>query len=664
MSTTDTSDATAGGLGAAISAEGVAAYRSLLGGNRRYRSLFWAMLTSSLGDWIGFFAIIALTSEVQGGDRAAAFGISIVMVARVVPTLLLGPVAGVFVDRWDRKRTMIVTDVGRGIVMAMLAFAGDLFALILATLVIEVMSTLFIPAKDSTIPNLVEGERLVQANQLSLGATYGTFPLGGTLFALMTGFATTFLVGIDFVAERPLAVPIWFNAVTFLASAVFIARIGAVPAGRPGRGSSDVEGSAWGELVEGFHFIANQPLVRGLVVGVMTAFLAAGAVITLGDHFAGILGAGESGFGVLVSAVGFGLFAGLIAVIPLSRRLTKERLFAPGIGVAGVALGVAALMPRLDLAAVPAFVMGAGAGVAFLSAYTLLQERAGDSIRGRTFAAFNTGVRLSLFVSVVVAPAAMGVLGPEPRAAGYVIGGGRITLMVAGVLALAGAVWSGRSIHRVLSRAHTLPGLLVAFEGGEGAGKSTQIQRLRAHLEESGREVVTTREPGGTGVGERIRGLLLDVSSDGLAERTEALLYAAARAQHVDEVIRPALARGAVVLTDRYVDSSVIYQGVGRGLGQEAVEDLNRWGTGEIMPDLVVLLDVEAGEGLRRAARPDTEPDRLESAGEQFHRTVNQAFRERAAADPDRFLVLDATRSEVDLAGAIRVAVLERLERE
>ncbi|MFT5223200.1 MAG: dTMP kinase, partial [Glaciecola sp.] len=135
-----------------------AAYRALLVGNRRFRNLFFAMLTSSLGDWIGVIAILELTKDILGTTRAAGLAVSAVMIARVVPTLLLGPIAGVFVDRWDRKRVMIVTDIGRGLVMASLAFSADLVHLIIGTLMIEVMSTLFGPAKDATLPNLVPPE--------------------------------------------------------------------------------------------------------------------------------------------------------------------------------------------------------------------------------------------------------------------------------------------------------------------------------------------------------------------------------------------------------------------------------------------------------------------------------------------------------------------------
>ena len=680
----DQADGADGDLAAGFGAEGRAAYRNLLK-DHDFRNLFLAMLTSSLGDWIGVIAILTLTDNILGGTRAAAFGVSVVMIARIVPTLLLGPVAGVFVDRWDRKRTMIITDIGRGIVMALLAFAGDIWALILATLVIEVMSALFIPAKDSALPNLVPQRQLVHANQLSLGATYGTFPLGGVVAAVLTTVATAYLATTwAFLGDRPVALPIWFNAATFFASAIYIARIRSIPVNGRRRAASDAEASgtprgeepatgAWQELKEGFQFIATQPLVRALVVGVMAAFLAAGGVIATGEFFVGVVNAGPNGFGILVAVLGSGLFVGLIGSAPLSQRIAKERLFAPGIGVAGVALVVAALMPRLDLAAIPAFIMGLGAGVSFITGYTLLQEKTSDEIRGRTFAAFNTGVRMALFVSLVLAPALVGLFGREGSGVQgptpYEIGGVRITLILAGLVALAGAVWTGRSIYEVLSRREqdtelipaTRPGTFIVFEGGDGAGKSTQIERLREVLELEGFDVRVTREPGGTAIGEKVRDVLLSVDSEEMTPRTEALLYAAARAQHAEEVIRPALEHGAIVLTDRYIDSSIVYQGGGRQLGEERVARLNRWATNGLVPDLIILLDVDAETGLARAG---AEQDRLEAAGLAFHRMVNEGFRRRAAAAPDRYLVLDAERDVDELHRRIRDAVFERLERE
>jgi dTMP kinase len=202
------------------------------------------------------------------------------------------------------------------------------------------------------------------------------------------------------------------------------------------------------------------------------------------------------------------------------------------------------------------------------------------------------------------------------------------------------------------------PGRLIAFEGVEGAGKSTQLELLRQVLEGRAREVVVTREPGGTPAGERIRALLLDPEAE-LQPRTEALLFAAARAELVERVIRPALERGAHVLCDRYLDSSLAYQGGARGLGRGPVADVNRFATGGLLPDLVVLLDLDPAAGLRRRAG---DPDRIEAQDLDFHRRVRDAFRDLAAADPERFAVVDAAAPVPEVAAQVQTAVLSLLE--
>jgi len=196
--------------------------------------------------------------------------------------------------------------------------------------------------------------------------------------------------------------------------------------------------------------------------------------------------------------------------------------------------------------------------------------------------------------------------------------------------------------------------MFVTFEGIDGSGKSTQAELLRARLEADGREVVATREPGGTELGERIRELLLHGGH--VSPWAEALLYAASRAQHVDEVIRPALARGAWVVCDRYVDSSVAYQGVGRGLGLERVLDLNLAAVGGLLPERTFLLALHV-EDLPARLRGDH--DRLERESVDFHGRVAEGYRELAARFPERILVLDATLPPQTLAeevyGALRV---------
>ena len=202
------------------------------------------------------------------------------------------------------------------------------------------------------------------------------------------------------------------------------------------------------------------------------------------------------------------------------------------------------------------------------------------------------------------------------------------------------------------------PGRLIAFEGVEGSGKSTQLELLRQALEGRGREVVVTREPGGTPAGERMRAVLLDPGVE-LHPRAEALLFAAARAELVDAVIRPALERGAVVLCDRYLDSSLAYQGGARGLGRGPVEEVNRFATGGLLPDLVVLLDLDPASGLRRRSG---ELDRIEAQDLAFHRRVRQAFRDLAAADPGRFAVVDGAATVAEVAAGVQSAALALLE--
>lgn len=201
----------------------------------------------------------------------------------------------------------------------------------------------------------------------------------------------------------------------------------------------------------------------------------------------------------------------------------------------------------------------------------------------------------------------------------------------------------------------TSRGVFVAFEGGEGAGKSTQAHRLHDWLLSTGHPAVLTFEPGDTPVGQQLRSLLLGHQTGSLAARTEALLYAADRAEHVARVVRPALARGDVVITDRYLDSSVAYQGAGRTLQPAEVAELSRWATEDLLPDLTVLLDVDPEVGFRRF---DTPADRLESEPLAFHRRVRSGFLELAAAAPQRYLVVDATGD----ADAVQQQVRERVK--
>jgi dTMP kinase len=197
-------------------------------------------------------------------------------------------------------------------------------------------------------------------------------------------------------------------------------------------------------------------------------------------------------------------------------------------------------------------------------------------------------------------------------------------------------------------------GAFIAFEGVEGAGKGTQIAMLERYLRDAKVPVLVTREPGGTKTGERIRDLLLDPQTGSLDARAEAMLFAAARAQTVASVIRPALAEGKVVVCDRYVDSSLAYQGSGRGLGEPDILSLNVWGTQGLFPDLVILLHIEPELGL---ARSGDERDRMEQEGGSFLATVADAYLRIAEEHPERFVVIDAARDPAEVFDDVRAAI-------
>ena len=202
--------------------------------------------------------------------------------------------------------------------------------------------------------------------------------------------------------------------------------------------------------------------------------------------------------------------------------------------------------------------------------------------------------------------------------------------------------------------------LFISFEGIDGVGKSTQADLLEKFLRAQGQTVVRTLEPGGTELGVEIRKILLH-HKGGIAPRSEALLYAADRGHHVSTKIRPALERGEIVITDRYLDSSIAYQGAGRDLSRQEVRDLSLWATGNLLPNLTVLLDLPADVARARRDQTGTEPDRLEREKIEFFENARQAYLDLAAAEPERFLVVDASQSVEAMAEQIKTKVASLL---
>ncbi len=347
-------------------------------------------------------------------------------------------------------------------------------------------------------------------------------------------------------------------------------------------------------------------------------------------------------------------------------------MFAAGLVGSGIGLAGLALIQQIEIATMIAIVLGFCAGASWVSGYTLLGLEVPDNVRGRTFAFVQSAVRTVLAVTLAVAPFIAGAIGrPTLSVGGHSItyNGAAITMLIAAVLAaVIGLVaWKqmddrpGVPFWRDLRRSfgktpgvYPTTGLFIALEGGEGAGKSTQSALLVKWLEEQGQQVLLTREPGATDLGKTLRQIVLDPATGDISHRAEALLYAADKAEHVDSVIWPALKTGAVVITDRYVDSALAYQGSGRDLELSDVERVNRWATDDLRPNLTILLDLPPKSGLGRFE----ERDRIEAQGDDFHERVRAAFLELAAAEPQHYLVLDASLEREQLALQIQARLL------
>lgn len=610
---------------------------------------------SSLGDWLGVVAI-AVFAEKLGGNA----GVGAVMTARVLPGFVMGPLGGVIADRWDRRKTMVYADLGRAFLIFSLPFVENLIYLLLISAVLESLTLIWGPSKDASLPHFVPREHLQHANSLSLISIYAPMPLGTVAFAGIVPLASWLSQRVPLLeglADRGYALALTLDALTFAFSALMISTL-AIPSSRR-RGHFDL-GEVKRDLVEGLKFVARDRQVRPWLIGIACTFTAAGGIFSLGVGFTrDVLNAGESGFGFLVGGLGLGMFVGLLASGVMSRRIRKDVLFSSCLLLLGFGLVVLAAMGSLNGAIPVAGALGFFGGAAYSTAYSLMQERTTDDLRGRTFSAAYTVIRIGTLVGLGLFPFLAGAIGDRYAIGSYPLPGSRLTFWIMGLIVVMGGVFSMRAIRAgrvVVADRSRRVGYFVVFEGGEGAGKSTQMLAFVDWLKARGDEVVMTREPGGTRVGERIREILLDPELDGLDPRSEALLYAADRAQHVAEVIKPALQAGKVVVSDRFVDSSLAYQGVARGLGVDEIYEISKWAIDNVLPDLVMFLEVDPAEGLRRKG-DDT--DRIEREGGDFHARVAAAYAELSGRFPERFVILDAAGSAAEVHERV-VAAFEK----
>ncbi len=637
-----------------------ATFRNLLR-DPAFSRMYRAILVSSLGDWIGFVAVVALVTRIGGGS--AGFAVSGVMLARLLPSIVFGPFAGVLVDRFDRKRLMVIADVVRGIGYATMPLIPQLPWIYGVSFLIECLSLLWTPARDAMIPNLVPRRQLSNANTIALATGYGTLPLGGIVYTALAGIGGSLGGGFEYLERNPQAIALWANALTFAFSAYMIQRLPIRVAARRPRPGKLKAGEAFADMREGVRFLKDHAFARAMTVGIVLAFTGAGAVMSVGPIFAqNTLGGGPTAWGFLVTAVGVGLALGMVLVGQVYKLVEKDTFFPLAILGGGVSLMVLAATPNVALAAVVTVVMGATAGATWVTGYTLLHENVTDELRGRVFGSLTVLARLGLFLSLAGFPLLAQAFQD------FDVGGPRLAIWAGAVVMIVGGIWSRSGLSRSrLSRPRPLRlfprlrkterrGTFITFEGIEGAGKGTQVRLAKEFLESQGHEVLVTREPGGTTLGENLRDTLLEHGQGKVDARAEALLFAASRAQHVSHVIRPALEEGKVILCDRYLDSSLAYQGTGRGLGEQDVLSLNVWATQGLFPDLVILLHLEPDQGLSRIGG---EQDRIESEDVAFHAKVADAFLKIAEDHPERFRVIDASGPPDQVHGRVQ----EELER-
>jgi dTMP kinase len=639
-----------------------------------FRKLWNSMVFSSLGDWLGLLATTALAQQLSGGDYAKAnFAIAGVFIARLLPAVFLGPIAGVIADKLDRRKLMVNCDILRTGLYISIPIFHNYFWLYTAMILVECITLFWSPAKEASVPNLVPRDKLENANQVSLLAAYGTAPVAAAIFTFLSLFTSAINAAFSLnVTAVDLA--LYANALSFAFAAFTVWGLREIPKGAAAKHAAET--SILKSLHEGWKAVSGSKLIRGLIVGMVGAFVAAGAVIGLARTFVGDLGGGEAAYGVLFGAVFTGLAAGIALGPKVFAQFSRRRLFGASLTISGAFLVALAAIPNLVLAVFIVIILGAFSGITWVTGFTMLGMEVADDVRGRTFAFVQSLIRVVLVAVLAAAPLIAAAVGEHTfkfQNTQVSYNGAAVTILIAGLFAsLIGFVsykqmkdrpnvslWSDivNAFKGELGSITGAPtqGVFIVFEGGEGIGKTTQAKLLKAWLEQEGESVVLSREPGGSDLGIEIRKILLSHSTGEISPRAEALLYAADRAHHVFSVIRPALAAGEVVISDRYFDSSIAYQGAGRVLEPGEVARISRWATESLFPTLTIIIDLPAEIGLGRLKSKD----RLESQPLAFHERVRQEFLQLSLLDPERYFIVDGSKSIEDIHRAIITRVSE-----
>ncbi|WP_431995011.1 dTMP kinase [Streptomyces griseoflavus] len=666
------------------------------------KRLWSAHLVGGVGDVLALLVLVLLVLQATiaeqsfgGGSRGAAFAVATVFGVRILATLLfgavlLGPLTSLTSQDGplDRRWTMVGAD---GLRAALLIVAPlwidwtprNAPAILLVTVFVTgVAERFWTVCRESAAPALLpapppEGatirplpDHMDALRRLSLRTGFVAIPLAALALVVAALLNNLLGTGIEWFGAHQAALASYVAAGLFAASLSVVTSL-ELPGTRTPRARSPLEGLRRPKSATG-NDKGRTGAMPLLVLASASVAAAVSAAVAVSVLHAKDLGGGPVLYGLMVGALTGGVVVGIRTAPALLPALSRRRLLALALALTGVALLAAGLVPDVTSVLLVMALAGVGAGIAANTGHTLLDQETEEQRRARTTEHLHAVVRVLVALGAVTAPLLAAAIGPHRLENGRFVfahGGAAFTLMLVGALLLPVAALvlakvddrSGVPLRQDLRDAllggddpeqtPAAAGFFIALEGGDGAGKSTQAEALADWIRAKGHEVVLTREPGATPVGKRLRSILLDVSSAGLSHRAEALLYAADRAEHIDTVVRPALERGAVVISDRYIDSSVAYQGAGRDLSPTEIARINRWATDGLVPHMTVLLDVAPETARERFTEA---PDRLESEPAEFHARVRAGFLTLAAADPGRYLVVDAGQEPESVTTVIR----------
>jgi dTMP kinase len=481
-----------------------------------FRRLWAAIAISSLGDWLGLLATTALAAYLtkDSSNLAQGAAVSGVLLTRLLPDLVLGPIAGALVDRFDRRKVAVAGDCLAGLLYVSIVLSGNLLWLLVAQFLVEAIGLFSTPAKQAMWVNIVPRERLAVANQLNYVSVYGMVPVAASLFVLLStaasffgapdvsGAAGTALIsGSTNTLAIDVALVIDAGTYFFSAAMVFFSRR-LIPAFVGDRSTSK---NIFSLIAEGVSFVRKNRLMRSIYIGILGAFFAGGLVAGVAQAYVATLGAGNAGYGILFGSVFTGLALGMLIGPKVLPTVPRRMIFTPAIGAAGLSLIVMSVMQDFVGAVLAATVMGVFAGIAWINGFTMIGHEVTDQLRGRVFAFVMSSVRIVLLATIAAGPVLAGAIGSYPVTIGefrFEVTGPAIVLAVGGMIAFGVSLFAGRQIggltsglvQRIFGRRGVNiwdeqddhAGVLLAIEGADPVALAEYAGLIDEHLRSDG----------------------------------------------------------------------------------------------------------------------------------------------------------------------------------